>query len=172
MDIKETYENHQEDIDSVEAWCEEVYKDKFWAYFQNVHDLYKRIKSKSHPITDEELEMILTELPLDLFKASEALSNFKTGQEVIRISIKKMKSMVSTIDTLDDELLITAYSNIINRVEKELSFSRELIMGAKKIWDSRRSSEKMNPVKEVVSDEPDLPPYFANSRDKKTYITS
>ena len=38
--------------------------------------------------------------------------------------------------TAEDKLLVTVYDSIIDRVARQMSFSKELIMSAKKIWTS------------------------------------
>ncbi|WP_302320422.1 hypothetical protein, partial [uncultured Duncaniella sp.] len=60
----------QEDIDSVVSWCNKLYDDNFATYFKGERELFERLQSKTHPITDEELEWILTSLPLELFSVS------------------------------------------------------------------------------------------------------
>ena len=42
---------------------------------------------------------------------------------------------------------------VVLRVEGEISFCRELIMAAKKIWDGRRDAEGANPIHTDVSPE-------------------
>ena len=51
-----------------------------------------------------------------------------------------------------DESVLKAYETLVNLVESQISFCRELIMGSKKIWDARRRSESANPVGAVVPD--------------------
>ena len=63
------------------------------------------------------------------------------------------------------EVLHAAYVSIVTRVENEQTFAKELIMGAKKVWDSRRSADNSNPVGLVV---PELPEY--NPTKSKTPI--
>lgn len=172
-----------EDIDAVIAWCEGVYADTFSIYFEDVTSLFERMQSNKHPITDEELENILTNVTLKMFAVSEALSKLKIGQEVIKLKTRQKEvefaTKISTAATAslrqaeaadfvaEDKLLISAYSKIISRVEEEISFSRELIMSAKKIWDRRRSAESSNPVGTGVSGE--LPDYTP-ALNKKSYV--
>ena len=181
--LKELYSQYSEDIDAVISWCDEIYQAKFASYFSKQRDLYHRLHSKQHPITDSELEQILTEIPLDLFSVSEVLSQFRISQEVVKLRTTQKKAdivnssiestltkrqEVASLSILEDKLLQTAYSTVIERVEHEMTFSRELIMGAKKIWDSRRQAEESNPVGEVVPGS-DLPEYNRNTAGK-TYI--
>ena len=67
----------------------------------------------------------------------------------------------------EDKILILAYDNLITRVEKEMSYSRELIMSAKKIYDVRRNTEQSNPVSEVSSKQNDLPDYYSSTSGKQ-----
>lgn len=164
-----------DDIEAVIEWCDEIYDDRFSKFFQRERELFQRLQSKSRPITDEELEWILTMLPLELFSVAEVLNKFKISQEVVKLKTKQKKAHiietsaertatrrqeVAALAILEDELLHTAYSTVIDRVEREISFSRELIMSAKKIWDSRHR-ENINPISEVSVPDPvhDLPDY-------------
>lgn len=164
VDLTEIIDSMKEDIDSVTTWCDELYESNFAEFFKDEKDLFKRLESKTHPITDEELESILTTLPLQLFSVSEKLSKVKISQEVVRMKNKKLRSDIidqSTQNTqtkkneeadiamLENKLLDTVYSSLISRVESEVSFSRELIMSAKKIWDRRRQTEASSPINPV-----------------------
>ena len=179
IDVDKQY---TEDIQDVISWCDDMYNAYFASYFIEVRSLFARMQSKSKPITDAELEKILTELPLSLFSVSEVLNNFKLSQEVIKLKIKQTEFNIiqssdnikseskrresASISTLEDKLLTSAYDSVINRVDKEISFSRELIMGAKKIWDARRRTDDVNPIGEITSD--DLPDYDVSS--SKRYV--
>lgn len=179
INLNQVQSQYQEDLDSVVNWCKEAYSQNFESYFVHERELFDRMKSRSHPITDEELEYILTELPLQLFSVAEQLNQFILNQQVIKLSMKIKKDKLikeSDAKTLSDKkesadvaligdtLLVSAFDSVVNRVEKEISYSRELIMGAKKIWDSRRSSEVSNPVGEVTLPDTvdDLPEYTPN----------
>lgn len=178
IDLSKTYAANKEDLDSVSAWCSEYYSQNFAKYFQKQRDLYSRMKSDRKPITDEELEVILTEIPLEVFTASEMIGKLKVNQETMKIAIRKKAAKIAqesmelsetkrkeeaANSVLDDELLKYSFGVIIERVDREISYSRELIMGAKKIWDSRRSTESSNPVGEVLPPSKDsLPDYRPN----------
>jgi len=178
-----------EEVKAVREWAEELYQKYFGPYFTNQNELYKSLQSTSRPISDTELEEVLTSLPLELFKVSEALSEFKIGKEVVSLKAKQKESEIvkcstaSTItakkeeaasddDVIQFKLVQTVYSSIITRVENEMAFSRELIMSAKKIWDSRKDTMNSNPVGNVVPEESTLPDYVYNSTpsSSKTYI--
>lgn len=159
-------------LDDVNATADNLYRIHFEEYLSDVRDLHNRMQSKVQPITDKELEDVLTVLPLNLFTASEALNKLKLEQEVLKLQIKKQKVEVlknipekSSIpktdfvasEMADYEVLVAVYTSVISRAESEMSYCKELIMGCKKIWDGRRSTERSNPVSEVVTE--DLPDY-------------
>lgn len=192
--LKEVYaECMEEDIRAVQDWAKEMYEEYFSSYFSGQRELYTRFESKSHPITDAELEIILIDVPLKLFTVAEALSQFRIGQEVTKLKArqiereKEIESLESSetkrkaeasFATLEHKLLITVQSAVVEHVEREISFSRELIMGAKKIWDSRRSAEGAMPVNENAGEpKPELEPGYnlpeyhpTDSAHPQTYI--
>ena len=175
IDLNNIQEPIQDDINSVNNWIENIYNEQFAKYFLNQRKLYVRLKSIIKPITDEELESILTSVPLELFSVSEKLSELKTTQEVIKMKNKQKESEVKdsltkgsetkkkeAVDTamLQNRLLVTAYSTLITRIENEMSFSRELVMSAKKIWDTRRATLIASPINPV------------DTTNNKTYINN
>ncbi len=181
MDLSNLNLKFESSMSDIESWCNNQYQDYFSEYFINVKNLYLRLKSESKPITDQELEQILTDLPLELFSVSEVLNNFKLKSELISLEVKKEKREVenrseastqtarrdeANFSVIEDEFLIKAYNLIIDRVEHEISFSRELIMSAKKIWAARRDAE----VVALPSDKSieDLPNYLATN--SESYI--
>lgn len=162
-------ENYSSKLDDVKSWCSTQYRSIFGEIFDKIENIRSRMESQNRPITDTELEWVLVSLPLDLFYISERLNSFKLEYEVIKLSKPSQKhkiekqlieeyeqsdmKLTSTKlkDLIDVELsghsmICTAYSSVISRVESEISFSRELIMGCKKLWDSRRRTEEINPV--------------------------
>lgn len=190
--IYDVAQEYREDADAVDEFCQHLYDEQFSQHFQEVRDLYKRMQSKLQPITDEELEYILTVFPLELFSVSEGLTKLRLDREVVKLKNKEkledlrkelMKSEEFMKLTKTDrqehlshaiseqmteyEILLTAYDSVIQRVEGEQSFSRELIMGSKKIWDSRRSSESSNPVGESAGTNTDLPEYTYPAKQKQ-----
>lgn len=159
-------------VNEVNEIADNMYSNNFSYYFDDVRALQARLESKTHPITDEELEWVLTTLPLSLFSAAEALNRVKLEQETIKLENKKVKvelakeetekSPVSKSDLLaskmaDYDIVLSIYGSVISRVESELTFCKELIMGCKKIWDGRRNAEKSNPIAPVNTEE--LPDY-------------
>lgn len=166
----------QDDLDAATDWCNSIYEEQFAVFFKDTKKLFRRLQSRTKPITDDELSEILIDIPLRMYDAAENLNKFRLSYEVIKMRIKQKKSEVikSSTETtltrkqeeaanavLEDELLKFAYDSIITRVENENSFTRELIMGAKKIWDARRYTEQINPVCEVdnTPNIPKLPTY-------------
>lgn len=162
MNLQRTLEGLQSDIDEVNEWAEGQYSEYFAPYFKGQQSLYDRLKSSEDPITDEELEWILTDLPLELFCVTEQLSKLKTSQEVIKLAIKqKERDYIVSHDHIDkseskkkeeaaalvaeDKLLVTVYDSIAERVSRQMTFSKELIMSAKKIWDARKADGTLMP---------------------------
>lgn len=184
-----TLKEYKKDIEDIQAMCDSVYEDNFSSYFKKIDDLYRRVQSKSKPVTDSELECILTEVPMDLFAASENLNKIKLEYEVVKLKNKEFKyktkheleSAYADTDApasykadwvscdlnaqmIECQIVETLYQSIIGRVERQISMTKELIMGAKKVWDSRRSSERSHPV----DPNSDLPPYSPSDYSKMT----
>lgn len=161
IDLNKVLEEDQEDLKSINSWIDEIYENNFAIYFQDQKELIERLNSKYHPIEDDELEKILTNIPLQLFDVSEELSKFKLDIEAIKLKTKQKESEFvklspektqgkkredAELATTERKLLALAYNAIITRVESEINCTKELIMGAKKIWDARRRNEQVNPV--------------------------
>lgn len=164
-----------EEFGDTRTWCQEQYDNLFARYFEGVPELYGKltIAEERSKISDEDLEWVLTEVPLQLIAVSEELSNYKLNLECLKIYIKKLKSdtiknsEAKTVtekreeafdEVMEYELLSNAYSSIITRVENQINFSREFIMTAKKIWDSRTKVYEANPVAPIEQLE-DYNPY-------------
>lgn len=163
--IANAMEALKDDFKAADDVVTEIYNKYFAAYFKKENEMYVRFQDTDVSITDKELEWIITALPLELMSASDALSQFKQHHEIIKLTIKqrKLKSQQEDIDE-EYKLMSIVYNCVIDKVEHELSFSKELIMGAKKVWDSRRRTEGVNPINEVNS----LPDYQPIKR--QTYI--
>lgn len=174
IDLNSVLSENAEDIESVVSWCSDIYDGKFAEYFLNARVLFERVQSKTHPITDDELSQILIDLPMKLFDVSEVLNQFRLSYEVVKLRNKQKESDLiksssettapkrksdAELQMIPDKLLVTAFDSVITRVENEISFCRELIMSAKKIWDARRKTEQVNPISEVS----DLPEYNVKS---------
>ncbi len=125
---------------------------------------------------------------MKLFSISENLNKVRLEAEVIKLRKKQVKAdldkqaaqlvadkelskdaVKSWVDTelADHDILLAAYNSLITRVESDISFSKELIMGCKKIWDARKRTEQSNPVSEVVPSE--LPSYSSYKNDGGRY---
>lgn len=165
MDIKKVFnDTYKSDILPIQVYCDEIYKNNgFEKCFCNVDMLIGKMESNVTPISDSDLEWILIELPMKLFTASESLNKLKLSLEVVKLKLKEAKTDKAAIseDVTEYQILKIVHETLISRVENQITLSKELIMGAKKVWDSRRITEKSNPVKEV-----DLPDYDPN----KAYI--
>lgn len=180
MDLNQTLQNLSADIQEVENWAEGEYQKYFAQYFKGEVELYQKLKDNDAMIEDKQLEWILTYLPLELFSVSEKLSMLKTRQEVIKLHMKEVEDTVA-LDHPEmtatakkeraawlnsgNKLLVDVYSSISDRVNREISFSRELIMSAKKIWDARRSAE--GPMVGGIKETDTLPDYVPEG---KAYI--
>ena len=160
MDISNAIESLRTDFSSVDSFVSELYDKYFQTYFAEEERLYDRFKSASTPVTDEELEWIITSLPLDLYGASNALAQFKSHYEIVKLNLKQTKHSKTEVpsdvtDLQEYQVMSIVYEAVINRVERQIAFSKELIMGAKKVWDARRKTEQ-TPIKETT---PTLPDY-------------
>lgn len=154
--ISNAMEALKDDFKAADDVVSEIYNKYFAKFFKKEQELYGRFQDTDRIITDKELEWIITALPLELMSASDALSQFKQHHEIIKLTIKQRKAE-SKQEDIDEEykLMSIVYNCVIDKVEHELSFSKELIMGAKKVWDSRKKTEQVNPINEVNS----LPDY-------------
>lgn len=186
--IDKVADAYEDNISSVGAWCDEQYDMYFAQHLSGFRIMFDRLKHGGNKVTDEELEDILMALPMKLFDAAEALSVFRLSIETVRIGAKKKECDLARTakdddglsasaakeyaaeNVLDDRLLIAAYESIIERVERELAYCRELIMSAKKIWDARRRVDTANPVSEVTDELPEFVPKD-RKRKPKEYIT-
>lgn len=160
-DISRAVETLKADFESADALVDQIYNRYFSLYFREMNDNFLRFRDADTPITDKELEWIITSLPLKLFSVSNALAQFKQHNEIVKLKIKERKAAAkeaSEDDGLDAEykLMTIIYASVITRVEQEISFSKELIMGAKKVWDARRSGEQ-SPIGPKIT--PPLPDY-------------
>lgn len=161
----------QDNISEVKKYADEIYNSLFENKFSFARGLYRDLQNNDKPISDGELEYILIEVPLLLFEVSESLNSLRLTHETIKLSSKKSKfeydmmlkdkgvssserSQLCQQHVLDDNLIISIYSSIITRVESEISFSKELVMSAKKIWDRRKDTESVH-----NTGIPDLPDY-------------
>lgn len=172
MNLNKVHLENVDDMTAVSTWCDATYRDWFGQYFSAAKEHFSRLKSDDKPITDAELTWILIDLPITLFNVSEYLSKFRVNREVIKLKNKQKehdlrvlsaeatltkKAEDADLQMIENKLLALAYDTTVQRVESEISFCRELIMGAKKVWDARRRTDGVNPVREL--DEQGLPAY-------------
>lgn len=179
-DLSTICEEYSQDIESVQNWHDQKYHELFGSTFDDLAQMQSRLASKERPITDEELEWTLTTFPLNLIRAAESLNQLRLELEVVKLNnaAKKtelskkyhtdieyskwtaaMKSEAIAAEMAEYYTLQSAYTSIITRVENQLLYSREFIMGAKKVWDSRRHSEAPIPTADT-SDSASLPDYI------------
>ena len=166
-DISRALAALKEDFESANNLVDEIYNKYFAKYFAKETELYDKFRAEDIAISDKDLEWILISLPLDIKMASSALAQFKQYNEIVKLKIKSRKTEpVPEDDGLDEEfkLMSIIYTSVITRVEHDITFSKELIMGAKKVWDARRSSET-HPIGEMLPREPELPDYQFNVTD-------
>ena len=167
-DITRALEVLKEDFEAADNLVADIYEKYFSRFFSGEHQMYDRFHDADVIINDKELEWILISLPLEMNAAANALTQFKQHNEIVKLKIKQRKSAkVDDADGLDEEfkLMSIVYTSVITRVEMELSFSKELIMGAKKIWDARRNGETppVGEIGDIPAQEPQLPDYPLNS---------
>lgn len=185
MSLTKEIDKRISDIQEVQQAWYEMYRSRFSKHFKRVKELENAYMSKSNPVSDSDLEAILTELPLTLFSVSEALNQLKLEYEVMKLENRRKKveyreNAVQEVleaaelelitkaeaqqhidnsvmrNSTTDDIVVKIYETVISRVESEISSTKELIMSAKKLWDSRRTADESNPISEVV---PELPDY-------------
>ena len=173
---------YQEDIDAVIKYQNEIYDKMFSKEFSEVKSLSDMIKKSGYKSpSDEVLEIILMDVPLKLFDVAEKLNQLELTLQVLKLKLKEKKielkhdenvrNMNSTMlsefvseNTIEDELMISIYSKLIERVNSQISYSKELIMSAKKLWDRRKEAESAMPVAPV---DPAAVPYDPNESKKR-----
>lgn len=173
---------YQKDIDAVIKYQNKVYDKMFSKEFSEVKSLSDMIKKSGYKsLSDEVLEIILMDVPLKLFDVAEKLNQLELTLQVLKLKLKERKielkhdenvrNMNSTMlsefvseNTIEDELMISIYSKLIERVNSQISYSKELIMSAKKLWDRRKEAESAMPVTPV---DPAAVPYNPNESRKR-----
>lgn len=161
--LDEVQSDFFESVGDVRSWCQEQYDGIFKKYFEELFELSRSVYADPKKLTDGELEWILTSVPLQLISVSEELSQYKLNIECLKLRIKQLESEYvkdsdlktvsarreeASLKVLDYRVLLSAYSSVASRVDNEINFSRELIMSAKKIWDSRKHVYEANPISE------------------------
>ena len=163
--IDKTLTAFKADADVVIAISDKLYSAYFEKYFKRMRRWYDMcaqcdITKDAFKLSDTDIESALADLPLELFRVSEELSRFKLNQDVIRLKIKELEAQAKQNKVEDpaidyNKLVQSIYASVVNRVESEVSFSREFIMVMKKFWDSRRATEQVNPVRETAVELPE-----------------
>ena len=91
-DISRAVETLKADFESADALVDQIYTRYFSLYFREMNDNFLRFRDADTPITDKELEWIITSLPLKLFSVSNALAQFKQHNEIVKLKIKERKA--------------------------------------------------------------------------------
>ena len=192
MNVHDIYDfYYKDDIDAMDSWCADIYNKDFAPVFNKVRSVYEKFQFASTVISDEDLEWIIVSLPMELLYISESLNSLRLKHEVLKLKNKKIQSELEQriwmesqdvgqpitkkelkesveFQMVEHKIMMAAFLSVITRVENEITFSKELIMGAKKVWDSRRHGENSNPIGEVDVNE-ELPEYTSEF-DGKYYI--
>lgn len=182
-DLDNAKAQYEDDTSSVLEFANEIYDKNFADDFYIVDTLYDTMSKTPRKITDDELEEILTTLPLDMIHVSSSISELKLRREVVKLKNKETRRKLQKQITQDYdqslsgysatakkaeidaeltsqmvayEILLSAYDAVIAKVEGKVSFSKEMIMSCKKVWDARRSAEA---VPMGVAQEDTLPEY-------------
>lgn len=181
MSIKNIISEYEPLIYDIEEWADEQYLRRFEPYFCEMRNLMYAMERKDLAITDDELKKILIDVPFKLFQAAEAISSMTLALEAIKSKGKQYEldaaSGAITKEEnaklqIDNRLVVSSYTAVLERANRECSYARELIMGAKKVWDSRRRADTSMPVGIVGDDDSpgqDLPPYTPSDT-RRTYI--
>ena len=174
-------QKYQKDIDAVRRYQNDVYDEMFSAEFSEVKNLSDMIKKSGYRSpSDEVLEIILMDVPLKLFDIAEKVNQLELTLQVLKLKLKEKKIDLKhdpavrelsatqltefiSVNTIEDELMISIYSKLIERVNSQISYSKELIMSAKKLWDRRKEAESAMPVTPV---DPAAVPYNPNESRK------
>lgn len=156
VDISKATESLREDFEAADSLVDEIYNKYFAERFKRISDLEVAFRNTDTPITDEQLEQIITAVPMDLYMISSNLAQFKQHHEIVKLTNKqRKKSKLEEDIDVEYQLMAIVYNSVIDRVESQISFTKELIMGAKKIWDARRRTDNANPIKDTYVDLPD-----------------
>lgn len=174
-------QKYQKDIDAVIDYENGIYNHLFADEFSEILKLSDAIKQSGYRSpSDEVLEVILIDVPLKLFDVAERLNQLELTLQVLKLELKEKKVQLKhcndvqnlksteisdyiTSKTIEDELMICVYTKLIERVNSQVSYSKELIMSAKKLWDRRKAAESVMPVSPV---DPASAPYDPSKSNK------
>ena len=177
MDLEKSF---NEEIGGISDWVESQYNQYFAKDFEIVRNLQAAFNSETKQISDTDLERIMTELPIRMAEASEHLNSYKLKANALKLKTsvtrnelmdtaeggtKAEKTEAVNAALLNYDLLACAYDGIISRVDRELVYAKELIMGAKKVWTARtRATEDTAQSEPPLDSEGNLPEYRAYIR--------
>jgi len=149
VDISKATEFLREDFEAADTLVDEIYDKYFAQGFKRISELEKAFRNTDTPVTDAQLEEIITTIPMDLYTISASLAQFKQHYEIVKLTNKQRKKSKADDTDVEYQLMAIVYNSVIDRVEYQISFTKELIMGAKKIWDARRRTDTTNPIKDT-----------------------
>ena len=127
--MKDALEETMAELSEISLIADKIYSELVGNYFDEVIELKQRFDFNQNPVTDDELEKILTVLPLRMFKISEALSKATLTNQIAKIKAKEKGEDTS----VEYKLTAAVYESVMLRIDKERSCCRELIMASKKI---------------------------------------
>ena len=194
--LNEVVSEYQSDFTEANDLVLHTYSETFQNSFDILDRLYYRMQKEKNKISDAELEEILIDLPLNMFIVADRVTELRVQLEVTKLKNREVRENIRTqIDSSDAfsdmsktdrkeavaratassmvpyELLADVYEVLLDLVSNKVSFAKELIMSAKKVWTSRREAEDSMPVAEPdVSDGPDLSAYDFNQKKSQQYI--
>ena len=91
LDISKATELLQADFDAADTLVDELYDKYFATYFKRTSDLEAKFRDTEVPITDDQLEQIITAIPLDIYLVSGNLAQFKQHFEIVKLTNKQRK---------------------------------------------------------------------------------
>ena len=152
----ELAQKYKKEIEDTANWVVETYDREFSEYFKEVDRLYTKFNSGYEKITDEDLEEVMSTIPLKLFEVTERLAKYRAFAEFIKYKIKEKRNQAfkdsdqktqalkkedADSAVAEDEFFLKLHNIMIEMVESKMSYSRELIMSAKKIYTARKQTE-------------------------------
>ncbi len=164
-EIKELLENIYSEAEDIDTFIDEIYQKNFKVQFQKIYELIDKFRNDSKKVSTEELEYLLMELPLDMFDVSSKIEMVQGLSEVAAYQAKTAKAQ-NNDDKYKLDVIAKRLDALVERIQRESSAARELVMSAKKLWDSRQAETKSNPIKEISN----LPDYTGESLSGKVYI--
>lgn len=195
--LSDVIEEYSPDFSEANDLVLQIYTKNFSHFFDIVDKFYYSMQKEKNKLSDEELEEILIDLPLNLFEVSDKVTGLRIQLEVTKLKNREVRENIRTaIDSSDAfsdmsktdrkeavaratassmvpyELLADVYEVLLDLISNKVSFAKELIMSAKKVWTSRRETEDSMPVAEpdTSDDGPDLSAYDFNKKKPQQYV--